>query len=190
MLSFYFRKLLFTYITERAIFCENSDFNLDVLFSFRYAITVQKWTGISPTPTQFWHYWPFASGIQQSAVVPFTKRQNADLLLLLLLLLLGWTNCWTNRRDLRRHATDVTIINWEARVQNYRHAMMTSSNGNFFPALLAFVREFTGYRLIPLTKASDTELLCLLWSEPEQTAVQTIETPVIRDAIALIMTSQ
>ena len=29
--------------------------------------------------------------------------------------------------------------------------------------------EFTGYRWIPLTKASDAELWCFLWSAPEQT---------------------
>ena len=42
---------------------------------------------------------------------------------------------------------------------------------------------------IPLTKASDVELWCFLWYAPEQTVEQTIETPVIWDAIALIMTS-
>ena len=49
-----------------------------------------------------------------------------------------------------------------------------------------------GYRWIPFTKASDSnaELWCFLGSAPEQMAEQTIETPVIRDAIALIMTSQ
>ena len=47
--------------------------------------------------------------------------------------------------------------------------------------------EFSGYRLIPLTKASDAELWCFLWSAPEQTVEQTIKTPVIWDAIALIM---
>ena len=41
----------------------------------------------------------------------------------------------------------------------------------------------------PLTKASDAELWCFLWSTPEQTDEQTIETPVIWDAIVLIMTS-
>ena len=40
-----------------------------------------------------------------------------------------------------------------------------------------------------LTKASDAELWCFLWSAPEQTVEQTMETPVIWDAIALIMTS-
>ena len=38
-------------------------------------------------------------------------------------------------------------------------------------------------------KASDAELWCFLLSAPEQTVEQTIGTPVILDAIALIMTS-
>ena len=37
---------------------------------------------------------------------------------------------------------------------------------------------------IPLTKASDAELWCFLWSVPEQTVYQAIDTPVIWDAIA------
>ena len=49
--------------------------------------------------------------------------------------------------------------------------------------------ESTGHRWIPLTKASDAEFWCFLWPAPEQTVEQTIETPVIWDAIALIMTS-
>ena len=39
------------------------------------------------------------------------------------------------------------------------------------------------------TKASDAELWCFLSSMPEQTVEQTIESPVIWDAIALIMAS-
>ena len=50
--------------------------------------------------------------------------------------------------------------------------MMTSSSGGF-----------------PLTKASDAERGCFVWSAPEKTAKQIIETPVIPDTIALIMTS-
>ena len=42
---------------------------------------------------------------------------------------------------------------------------------------------------IPLTKASDAELWNILWPVPEQTAEQTVATPVIWDAIAPIMTS-
>ena len=41
----------------------------------------------------------------------------------------------------------------------------------------------------PVTKASDAELRCVLSSTIEQIVEQTIETPVIWDAIALIMTS-
>ena len=47
-------------------------------------------------------------------------------------------------------------------------SMMTSSNGNVFrvtgPLLCG---EFTGHRWVPLTKASDAELWCFLWSAPE-----------------------
>ena len=56
-------------------------------------------------------------------------------------------------------------------------------------ALLALWGEFTGHRWIPLTKASDSKLWYFLWSALEQTFEQTIETPVIRAAIGLIMTS-
>ena len=66
---------------------------------------------------------------------------------------------------------------------------MTSSNGNIFRVTGPLWEEFTCKRWIPLTKASDAELWYFLWSAPEQTAEQTIETPVIWDAIALIMTS-
>ena len=67
--------------------------------------------------------------------------------------------------------------------------MMTSSNGNIFRATGPLRGEFTGHRWILLTKASDAELWCFLWSAPKQTVEQTIETPVIWGAIALIMTS-
>ena len=49
--------------------------------------------------------------------------------------------------------------------------------------------EFTSHRWFPLTKASDAELGNFLWSAPEQTVDLTIDTPVIWDTIALIMTS-
>ena len=54
-----------------------------------------------------------------------------------------------------------------------------------FSALLALC----GHRRIPLTNASDAKLWYLLWSMPEQTVEQTIETQAIWDAIALIMMS-
>ena len=49
--------------------------------------------------------------------------------------------------------------------------------------------EYTGHRWIPLTKASDADLWYFLWSPPKQMVVQTIERPVIWNAITLIMTS-
>ena len=40
--------------------------------------------------------------------------------------------------------------------------------GNILRVTGALCGEFTGYRLIPLKKASDAELWCFLWSAPEQ----------------------
>ena len=60
--------------------------------------------------------------------------------------------------------------------------MMTSSNGNISRVTDPLYGKFTGDRWIPLTKASDAELWCFLWSE------WTLVRPVIWDAIALIIT--
>ena len=49
--------------------------------------------------------------------------------------------------------------------------------------------ECTGDRWIPLTKSSDADLWCFLWSAPVQTVEQTIEKTVIWDVISFIMTS-
>ena len=43
--------------------------------------------------------------------------------------------------------------------------------------------------LLTLCETSDAEFWCFLWSTPEQTVEQAIQTLVIWDAIALIMTS-
>ena len=67
--------------------------------------------------------------------------------------------------------------------------MKASSNGNIFRVTGPLLGEFIGYRWIPLTKGSDTELWCFLWSAPDQMVKQTSEVPVISDAIALIMAS-
>ena len=61
--------------------------------------------------------------------------------------------------------------------------MMTSSNGNIFRVTGPLCGEFTGDRWNPLTKASDTELWCFIWSVPKQT----VERLMIWDAMALIM---
>ena len=56
--------------------------------------------------------------------------------------------------------------------------MKTSSNVNIFRVTGPLWGETTGHESIP-TKAIDAELWCFLWYAPEQTAKQTIETPVI-----------
>ena len=66
---------------------------------------------------------------------------------------------------------------------------MMSSNGKIFPITGPLCGEFTDDQWIPHTRASDAEFWCFLWSTPEQTVEQTIETPVTWDAIALIMMS-
>ena len=60
--------------------------------------------------------------------------------------------------------------------------MATSSKGNIFRVTGPLWGESTGDWLITLTKASDVELWCFLWSAPEQTVEQTFEMPVIWDA--------
>ena len=44
--------------------------------------------------------------------------------------------------------------------------MMTSSNGTIFRVTGPLCGKFTCHRWIPLTKASDVELWCFLWSAP------------------------
>ena len=65
--------------------------------------------------------------------------------------------------------------------------MMTSSNGNILSVTGPLWGESIGHWWIPLTKANDAELWRFLWSAPEHAAGQTIEMPVIWDAIGLIM---
>ena len=66
---------------------------------------------------------------------------------------------------------------------------MTSSIVNIFRVTEPLYWKFTDDRWIPLTEASDAKLWRFPWSAPEQTIVQTIKTPVIGDAIALIKAS-
>ena len=49
---------------------------------------------------------------------------------------------------------------------------MTSSNGNIFRVTGSLCGEITGHRWIPLTKASDAELWCFLWSAPDRLSKQ------------------
>ena len=58
-----------------------------------------------------------------------------------------------------------------------------------FPRYWPFVKGIHRAAVDSPHKGSDAELWCFLWSAPEQTVAQAIETPVIWDAIAFIMTS-
>ena len=59
----------------------------------------------------------------------------------------------------------------------------------YFLRYWPFVKGIHRSPVNSLEKASDTELWCFLWSAPEQAIEQTIEKPVIWNAIALITTS-
>ena len=50
---------------------------------------------------------------------------------------------------------------------NTSGTMMTSSNGSIFRDTGPLCGDFAGHRWIPLTKASDAELWCFIWSAPE-----------------------
>ena len=67
-----------------------------------------------------------------------------------------------------------------------RQTMMTSWNGNIIRVTGPLWGESTGLRWIPLTKTSDADLWCFLWSAPEQTGEQTIEMPAIWDAATVM----
>ena len=47
--------------------------------------------------------------------------------------------------------------------------MLTSANGDIFRVTGPLCGEFIGHRWIPVRKAYDADLLCFLWSAPEET---------------------
>ena len=58
------------------------------------------------------------------------------------------------------------VLLWWCIILGISIFMMTSSNGNIFRVTGPLCGEFTGHRWIPLTKPSDAELWCFLWSAP------------------------
>ena len=67
-------------------------------------------------------------------------------------------------------------------------SMMTSPNGDIFRVTGPLWRESTGHRWIP-SQNPGTLSFDIFLSAPEQAVGQTLETLVIWDAIALLMTS-
>ena len=59
----------------------------------------------------------------------------------------------------------------------------------YFRCQCSFVSGIQRSPVDSLTKVSDGQRRCFLWSAPEQTVEQTIKTPVVWDAMMLIMTS-
>ena len=85
------------------------------------------------------------------------------------------------------------IVYWDPvchlkKSSDQRKHMMASSNWNIGRVIAPLWGELIGHRWIPLTEAIGAEFWLFLWSTPQQTVEQTM-TPVIWDAIALIMTS-
>ena len=87
--------------------------------------------------------------------IPLAKRQQCRGLVCLVV----------NRSRLSKKQFGFPVI-WDATRRRCRQwrKMMTLSNGNIFRVTGPLCREFTGNRCIPLTKASDAELWCFLWS--------------------------
>ena len=138
--------------------------------------------GNSPVPSEL----PTQRPVKRSFDVFFDLRPN---------------NGWVNNREaggLRRHRAhyDVNVMGSHFKISTMNPGVFLKyfqttlvSLRNIFCLTGPLYGEVTGYRWIPLTTASDVELWCFLWSAPEQTFEQTIETPVIWDTIAPIMTS-
>ena len=95
---------------------------------------------------------------------------------------------WPNKaNDVIPIITDACLNQTPKPAVTYKWFMMTSLNGNVTDLLW---EESTGYRWIPLTKGQwcGAFIWAFIWFASEQTVAQTIETPVILDAIALITT--
>ena len=75
------------------------------------------------------------------------------------------TECWTNGGPWRRHQMEI------------------------YSVLLPFVRGIHRSLVVSLTKTSEVELWCFLWSAPQQMIEQTMEMPVIWDATTVFMMS-
>ena len=81
------------------------------------------------------------------------------------------------------------VAHSQTKPRRWKHHRDDVIKWKHFPSYWPFVGDFTGHWWIPSAKASGAELWYFLWSAPDQTVEQTIETPVIWDAIALIVAS-
>ena len=141
----------------------------------------------------FPHYWSFVQGIQCSTMNFLPKCQWRGALMLSLIC--ARTNAYIT-------ITFHLITNWnyyllyffsdvwdQQSMYDIHWCMMTSLSRNIFRVTDLLCGEFTGQRWLPRTKGSDAELWCFLWSASDPTFEQTMETPVVWDAITLIIKS-
>ena len=80
-----------------------------------------------------------------------------------------WINCTLRGIIVRVSPTGKTGFYHQRFLFHHANIMMTSPSGKFFHVTAPLCGEFAGHGWIPLTKASDAELWCFLWSAPEQT---------------------
>ena len=124
----------------------------------------------------FPRYWPCGRGIHRSPVNSPHKGKWRGALTFCLIC--ARINGWVNTReagDLRPYRThyDVRVMLW-IMSETYRWICLGQYQDDVikwkhFPRYWPLCGEFTGHRRIPLTKASDAEFLCFLWSTPEHT---------------------
>ena len=94
--------------------------------------------------------------------------------------------CLVYANDMLKYQSDILSIYGETR-GFYLHDDVIKWTQ--FPRYCPFVREIHRSPVVPLREASDAELWRFHWSALEQMVAQTIETTVLWNAIALIMTS-
>ena len=84
-----------------------------------------------------------------------------------------WHACTPVYRKCQRHSGSKSSTQFQSKqlMQSmsleYCQIVMTSSNRNIFLVTGSLCGEFAGHRWIHLTKSSDVELWCFLWSAPQ-----------------------
>ena len=136
-------------------------------------------------PFIWWIWYSFHTILNK--IIIFCKRSQKENYVIVTVRLA--MKCYVTTVGQKSLSTIIIMILGVTQHQIKYHIIMTSSNGNIFRVTGVLCGEFTGHRWIPRTKASKTGLWCFLWFEPEPTVELTMETPVIWDTIALIMTS-
>ena len=111
----------------------------------------------STYPLTFWHtelFYHHEHILMPFTVAPACSFANCDIIIYICFCITWCDSCRKIHGD--------NYISWSD--AGYWFLMITSWNGNIFRVTGPLCREFTGHWWIPLTKASDAELWCFLWS--------------------------